>query len=119
MSSIDHLVVGSNDLDGLEAWWKEVAGEAAEPGGAHVGRGTRNALVGLGPTTYLELIGPDPAQVDHVGPRSFGVDQLVDSQPVLLTFAVAVDDLDAARATYEAAGVATTEPFPMERLTPR
>lgn len=115
---IDHLVVASNDLVSLARWWLDASGEAASPGGAHVGRGTRNELVGLGASTYLELIGPDLAQPDHEGQRSFGVDQLKDGTPVLSTFALAADDLDEARARYTAAGIDTSAPFAMERITP-
>ncbi|MGG7567545.1 VOC family protein [Rhodovulum sp. DZ06] len=58
---LDHIVLGSLDLDrdgkALEARF----GVPAQGGGAHPGMGSRNLLWGLGPV-YLELIGPDPAQ---------------------------------------------------------
>ncbi len=116
--SIDHLVLGSRDLEMLSRWWSLSSGEPAVAGGAHTGRGTRNELVGLGPTTYLELIGPDPDQPPPDGPRPFGVDLIRSSEPVLVTFAVAVSDIEAARESYRLAGVDTTPAFAMERLTP-
>jgi Glyoxalase-like domain len=81
---IDHLVLAGPDLDGLVAWFTGVSGVAPAPGGAHVGLGTRNALVGLGGATYLELIGPDPDQPEPDAPRAFGVDGL--DEPRLVTW---------------------------------
>lgn len=59
---LDHLVVGGPDLDALTAALAEATGVRAEPGGRHLGHGTHNALVGLGPGHYLELLAPDPLQ---------------------------------------------------------
>ena len=81
---IDHLVLAGPDLDGLVAWFVAVSGVDPAPGGAHVGLGTRNALVGLGGSTYLELIGPDPDQPEPDAPRPFGVDEL--EEPRLVTW---------------------------------
>ena len=58
---IDHFMYAVPDLDvGLE-WARAVFDAAPAHGGAHVGLGTRNALLSLG-ETYLELIASDPAQ---------------------------------------------------------
>ena len=81
---IDHLVLAGPDLDGLAAWFSGVTGIDPAPGGAHVGFGTRNALVGLGGSTYLELIGPDPDQPEPDAPRPFGIDGL--DEPRLVTW---------------------------------
>jgi Glyoxalase-like domain len=81
---IDHLVLAGPDLDGLVAWFADVSGIVPAAGGAHVGLGTRNALVALGGSTYLELIGPDPDQPEPAAPRPFGIDAL--ERPGLVTW---------------------------------
>ncbi len=117
-SSVDHLVVSGTDLLALVAWWRERAGTFAVTGGSHDGLGTRNALVGLGGTSYLELIGPDPEQGEPAQPRPFGIDDLPEYSIALSTFALAVEDLDAATAAVRAAGIDPGPIRPMARTRP-
>ncbi len=83
---IDHLVYASGDLPSASAWIAELLGATPTPGGSHVGRGTRNELMSLGSTTYLEIIGPDPTQPTPDDPRPFGIDNLV--EPSLVAWCV-------------------------------
>jgi hypothetical protein len=71
---VDHLVYAVPDLDAAVADLERRLGVRAAPGGQHPGRGTRNALVALGPDSYLEILAPDPAQPAPPGGRWFGVD---------------------------------------------
>ena len=95
---------------------EDATGVRSIPGGPHVGLGTTNELIGVGPSTYIELIGPDPEQPDHDGPRPFGINGLL--EPALVTWAVAVADIDVALANVTAAGIDPGESLPMSRVRP-
>ncbi|MQA97838.1 MAG: VOC family protein [Streptosporangiales bacterium] len=71
---------------------------------------------GRGGGAYLEIVGPDPEQGAVSGPRPFGIDRL--AAPHLVTWAVAVTDIDAAVAAARARGVDPGDPLPMSRRTP-
>jgi hypothetical protein len=89
---LDHLVYATPDLNlGIDTIEK-VLGVRATPGGQHPGLGTRNALVALGPTSYLEIIGPDPEQPKPAGPRRFGIDEL--NAPRIVRWVVKSNDLE-------------------------
>ncbi len=114
---IDHLVFVTPSLeDGVAAVGKAL-GVVPVYGGAHIGRGTHNALLSLGPPTYLEVIAPDPAQ-DGAGPSPFGLDA-PEVRIGLGAFAVGCDDIDAVLADLRARGVADAGPAAaMSRVRP-
>ncbi|MGH9398891.1 MAG: VOC family protein [Thermoanaerobaculia bacterium] len=99
----DHLVYATPDLTlGIDTIEK-LLGVRATPGGQHPGAGTRNALVALGPATYLEIIGPDPEQPAPAGPRRFGIDGL--KAPRLAGWAASSRDLESLAADAAKNGV--------------
>jgi hypothetical protein len=83
--TVDHLVYATPDLQAGVERVEKMLGVRATAGGRHPGRGTRNALLSLGPGTYLEIIGPDPEQPAPAQPRPFGIDGL--EEPRLVTWA--------------------------------
>ena len=89
---IDHLVYPTPDLDLGIATIERLLGVRATAGGRHPGAGTRNALVALGPGTYLEIVGPDRTQPQPEQPRWFRIDEI--DAPRLVTWAAKVDSID-------------------------
>jgi len=116
LEQIDHLVYATPDLDLGIATIEKLLGVRATPGGQHPGLGTRNALVALGPTSYLEIIGPDPAQPKPAGQRRFGIDEL--KAPRVITWVAKGKDLDALSAKAAARGVTLGAVIPGSRKRP-
>lgn len=105
----DHLVVAVEDLDEAAARWS-AAGLRAGRGGAHP-VGTENVLVrGPGPA-YVELIA---AGRDEHNPW---LDRVRGARGPI-SWAVAVDDVEAARTTLAAAGFEPGPAVPGSRRTP-
>jgi CTP:molybdopterin cytidylyltransferase MocA len=91
---VDHLVYGVPDLAAGIEEWARLTGVEPAAGGSHPAWGTANALLSLGPHTYLEILGPDPAADPSEGPRPrlFGLDGI--SHGALCGWAAAVPDLE-------------------------
>jgi hypothetical protein len=104
MVTLDHLVYATPDLAAGVARVASLLGTVAVPGGQHLERGTRNALVRIGPRSYLEIVGPDPEQPKPAAPRWFGIDSL--TEPRLVAWAAASDDIAAQAADARRAGLA-------------
>ncbi|MFN2322625.1 MAG: VOC family protein [Trueperaceae bacterium] len=99
---LDHAILAGPALPELVAAFTARTGVPATPGGRHAGQGTHNALVGLGPGRYLELLAPDPDADD--GPFRASIAYL--DAPALHTWCVRGGGADAFEARVRAAGLA-------------
>ena len=100
---LDHLVYATPDVDATIADLETQLGVRAAIGGRHVGRGTRNALIGLSEFSYLEIIGPDVTQREIARPLWFGIDSL--TAPRLVTWAIQLGDVERVMGDSARAGV--------------
>jgi Glyoxalase-like domain len=98
--AIDHLIVGAASLPAGIEWAESRLGVRAQAGGQHVTMGTHNALFGLGPRCFLEIIAIDPGATPPARPRWFDLDeprmraQLIES-PALIHWAARSRDIEA------------------------
>ncbi len=115
VEGVDHLVYAVPDLQAGMDEIEKLLHRRPVPGGRHPGFGTHNALVSLGPTTYLEIIAPDPAlpRPDR-GVLFFDDDHLAAR---LATWVVRTERIDDAVAAMGAAGfdLAGVEPGSREK----
>jgi hypothetical protein len=103
LDALDHLLWGATDLDVAIDHIERLTGVRAAAGGRHPGEGTRNALLRLGPRSYLEIIAPDPLNPPAGRSRWLGLDTL--AAPRLITWAASVPDIAARAAAARVAGV--------------
>src|SRR5256885_1385728 len=116
IARVDHIVYATPDLQaGIDALEKRL-GIRATAGGQHPGRGTRNALIALGPATYIEIIGPDPGQPKPAAARPFGIDAL--AAPKVIGWAAKAQNLDQIVADAKRAGIGLGAVTPGSRQRP-
>lgn len=117
-ANLDHILLGISDLDHGIAWVQEHSSVSALFGGVHPGRGTRNALLSLGPRRYLEIIAPDPEQAAATSGNEMVNRLLALKEPRLVGWAAHTDDLAALAQKAAAAGIAIENPRAGSRLRP-
>jgi hypothetical protein len=112
-SSLDHIVIVTNDLDTAIANAR-AAGFTVVPGGTHGSGITHNALIGFGDCAYLELIAPTEQgrSAEH---RWFG---RLRNGGGLVDFCLLCKDLAVEIAVIRARGLDYSKPFAMARVTP-
>jgi glyoxalase-like protein len=111
---VDHLILGTRDLDEGIRRFEERTGVRPMAGGEHPGRGTRNALVSLGPGLYVEILAPQATAPDSGAAAALRA--LTDLTP--FGWAVFVRDVDAARRRLSDAGVGVSAIKPGSRARP-
>jgi len=103
-AAVDHLIYAAPDLEQGVRELERLLGHRAVLGGRHPDFGTRNALLGLGPETYIEIIAPDPAVPSPPRGRLFGLDQL--ERPRLVTWVLRDEAIEARAEAARRAGLA-------------
>jgi hypothetical protein len=102
-SALDHLIYAVPDLDRAIGELEGRLGVRAVAGGRHLEEGTRNALIALGPDSYIEVLAPDPSQPAPDRPLWLGLEGL--SQPRLTAWAIKASRLEDVRDRVRASGV--------------
>ena len=115
-NGMDHLVFGVSDLQHGIDLIEQRTGVRARFGGRHQGRGTHNALMGLGERQYLEIIAPDPEQAGTLPTMFPHLANL--TEPQFIAWAVAVDDIEAIASKARAAHYQLREPVNGSRMRP-
>jgi hypothetical protein len=112
--AVDHLLLGTRDLDAGIEWVTKRTGVKAVVGGSHPGRGTRNALIAFRQRRYLEIIAPDPAQP----PANLTRNLRTLDEPRLIAWASASADLGALARRLQERGQRVTGPLDGSRIRP-
>jgi Glyoxalase-like domain len=117
---LDHLLLGCSDLDQGIAFVERNTGVRPAMGGVHPGRGTRNALLSLGPQRYFEVIAPDPQQsgVAWGGVLSFLAQLPTLPGPRLIGWIEQTSNIEALVERLLNNGVAFQRPLPGSRSRP-
>lgn len=113
---LDHILLGSPDLESGIDFVEKHTGVRATFGGVHPGRGTRNALLSLGERRYLEIIAPDPAQPGVKNPIASNLHSL--AEPRLVGWAAHPGSITAYAEKLRAAGIGFDGPTPGSRKRP-
>ena len=112
---LDHILLGCNDLQRGIDFVEQHTGVRAAFGGVHPGRGTQNALLSLGVSRYLEIIGPDPKQTASNELANM-LKKIAD--PSLLGWAAHPGDVQVLADDLAKAGIAAEGPTPGSRKRP-
>lgn len=115
-ANLDHLLLGTADLEEGVAWVRDRLGVEAAFGGRHENLGTANYLLSLGEDVYLEILGPDPEAAPRDEPLPFGIEEL--EEPGLVTWAARGSDLEGLVARASARGVPLGPVRPGSRRRP-
>ena len=115
LSKIDHVVYAVEDLNEGMNYIANRLGVMPVWGGQHLGKGTCNALLSLGTSSYLEIVAPDPDQPLFRGKRWLSVDEI--SRPQITRWAAKSDDLEGDRQLVKKMGLELGEVYNGSRLT--
>ena len=115
MLYLDHIMYAVPDLEDSMAEIASITGIVPSDGGVHPGNGTRNALLGLSDSSYLEIIGPDKKQNLE---NTLGELLVSKNTSGIRAWAVAVSDLELVADVAQDLGFRVRERKEMSRKTP-
>jgi hypothetical protein len=114
MGSLDHVILGVNDLDRGMREFESRTGVMPKRGGEHPGRSTQNALVTLGNGHYLEILAPAAFQ-PPTAERESALDH---AQLTLIGWAIHTRAIGATVEQLRQAGFEVQGPVPGSRRAP-
>jgi hypothetical protein len=112
--NLDHMILGCNDLEKGINYLERLSGYKAVFGGSHPGRGTRNALLKMGPDSYLEILAPDPQQKELTKHQ----DLVSITEPLLVGYAIHQKNLESYAEALRKRGIACEGPLAGSRMRP-
>lgn len=112
--NLDHILLGSSDLERGITWVEKQTGVRAALGGVHPGLGTHNALLQLGSHCYLEILAPAPQRMLQVRYANLGLLR----EPKLVGWAVSPIDSVSLAKRVSAAGFDVSGPDNGSRCCP-
>ena len=115
MLYLDHIMYAVPDLENSMAEIASITGIVPLDGGVHPGNGTRNALLGLSNSSYLEIIGPDKKQNLE---NTLGELLVSKNTSGIRAWAVAVSDLASVADVAQELGFRVRDRKEMSRKTP-
>ncbi len=110
---LDHLVIGTRDLEEGTNYLEHCLRCTLAPGGQHLGFGTHNRLLNLGRGCYLELIALDPSQtlIDGAnalfGLNSASIQSRIANGPQLIAWATSCEGLGQYQSMFDVVGQPT------------
>ncbi|HSM70746.1 MAG TPA: VOC family protein [Anaerolineales bacterium] len=102
LEKVDHLIFAVPDLEEGRDKIERLLGVRPIPGGRHPEFGTHNAQLSLGPTTYLEVLAPDPNADVPAEDVLFGLDSY--QEPRLTTWVLHTEEIEKLAASAKATG---------------
>ncbi len=115
---LDHIVIGTRDLEEGTRYLESCLRCTLAPGGQHIGFGTHNRLLNLGDGAYLELIALDPAQrnnpampIHFKAPFGLGTEAIqlkIAQSPQLIAWVVNTSPIAQQQELFEHVGNPTT-----------
>ena len=112
--TVDHIIVVVGDLQDGSRQFQEMTGVEPVFGGRHAGGGTQNALVALGPRSYLEIMAPQTdGELHESAEWLLAFDELTP-----MGFAVSTTDMPGTVARLQNHGYVTFDPTSGSRSLP-